>query len=97
LFQEVFLLITSRFSSFLSSLPDTLREFIFGLIGGIIALALVLLKKVFKIIISSVCIKTIASSTGEHSLKLKNFKQTIFIKVSFGYKPMETNFIDFII
>jgi predicted DNA repair protein MutK len=37
------------FHHFLSSLPDTLREFIFGLIGGIIALALVLLfKKVFK-------------------------------------------------
>jgi len=34
---------------FLSSLPDTLREFVFGFIGGIIALALVLLfTKVFK-------------------------------------------------
>jgi predicted DNA repair protein MutK len=32
----------------LSSLPDTLREFIFGLIGGIIALALVLYLKSFK-------------------------------------------------
>jgi predicted DNA repair protein MutK len=35
------------FHHFLSSLPDTLREFIFGLIGGIIALALVLLFKKF--------------------------------------------------
>lgn len=37
------------FHHFLSSLPDTLREFIFGLVGGIITVALVLLfKKVFK-------------------------------------------------
>jgi predicted DNA repair protein MutK len=37
------------FHHFLSSLPDILREFIFGLVGGIITLALVLLfKKVFK-------------------------------------------------
>lgn len=37
------------FHHFLSSLPETLREFIFGLAGGMITVALVLLfKKVFK-------------------------------------------------